>query len=99
VFTYSVSADNGTATGRDCATFGLDGSDWDGGEYGLGFSETYNGYDLGAVYIYMEQYAEYGFFIFSLDYPPNYEVTGDRTSATWKRIMMTRSGYPYYAAY
>jgi hypothetical protein len=97
----------GAATGSECTALGNAGAAlvyypdlYAGYGLGFGFVSNYAGYGIAGMYLYLESYASYGFFLFNFDYPPYYYVTINRTDAEWTRIIRDQnSGYPFYYQY
>lgn len=108
-FTYStVGVDGATSQGSDCAvieaaTGSLSGADI-GAEIGFGWSPYYytsagDQYPINTAFMYLAEYASYGFFTFSFEYPPYYSVTGSEAGDFQVgRVQRDQAtGYPVYA--
>ncbi len=72
---------------------------YEGLEIGVGTGD-YSGMGRAALYMYMPDYAQYDWFVFTLDYPPIYRTAVDGDSLEWWRVLLDRnSGFPAYYYY
>ena len=71
---------------------------YEGLEVGVGVGNYGMGRD--SFYLYMPDYADYGWFLFTLDYPPIYRTVFDGDSLSWWRVLLDKnSGFPAYYYY
>lgn len=106
-FAYmTIGTSGGSATGAECASLAAVTTTatpdvFVNYEFGLGYTANYAGYGLAGMYVYLPNYASNGWFVFSIDYAPNYSVSGNGTTDfDWMRINIDpNTGYPIYYSY
>lgn len=104
-FSYSLLGDASTGSdeGAGCADALAAAPNFASGAYdgfgmGAGATSNYGGYGIAAMYLYLADYPDNGWFTFTLDYAPVYSaaITGG-TNIEWGRVIIDQnSGYPLY---